>query len=208
MNKKIYFYPQVLTFYTDPTLMNQEERLQERLRADDSAALEEVYLHNRDYFIQYFQQRQQAIPELEDIYQDSVIALYQNFVTRQLQLSQSTVRTYLMAIGKNKVARFVKKKVTDKQNDICPPETQIAVIPEIPLFDSGLSHEQQLLATHFQRLGKKCQSLLKLYYYRGLTIKEILEQTDYKDLNTIKSSKSRCLKKLKELIHTDKSGAR
>ncbi|MEL6925658.1 MAG: hypothetical protein AAFO94_16555 [Bacteroidota bacterium] len=39
-----------------------------------------------------------------------------------------------------------------------------------------------------------------MFYYRGLSIAEIVEQTDYKDANTVKAYKSRCLKKLKQLI--------
>ncbi|MEM9936719.1 MAG: sigma-70 family RNA polymerase sigma factor, partial [Bacteroidota bacterium] len=52
----------------------------------------------------------------------------------------------------------------------------------------------------YQQMGDKCRELLKLFYYRGFSIKEIVVETGYKDENTVKSYKSRCLKKLKETI--------
>jgi len=65
-----------------------------------------------------------------------------------------------------------------------------------------LTHEQQLLRTHFSGLGKQCQELLNLFYYRGFTIKDILAHSNYNSENVIKSAKSRCLKTLKERINS------
>ena len=69
------------------------------------------------------------------------------------------------------------------------------------------SHEpnlkQKLIAKHFKDLSPSCQKILNLFYYRGWSINEIVMGTEYKDENTVKSHKSRCLKGLKEKIVTD-----
>ena len=65
----------------------------------------------------------------------------------------------------------------------------------------GLTTEQQLLQKYFGTLGKKCQELLTLFYYRGFTIQEIMEAGGYNSENVVKSQKSRCMKTLKERIN-------
>ena len=65
------------------------------------------------------------------------------------------------------------------------------------------SHEQRLLQQHLKSLGEKCQQLLTLFYYRGLTIQEIMEAENYNSENVVKAAKSRCMKTLKEKIKSN-----
>ena len=177
--------------------MKEDTALQMRLRQDDKKALEEVYLENRSYVIKYFRDFQSVKPQLEDIYQDSIIDLYQNFVTRQLRLEEGNIRSYLMTIVKRKIYKTLKNQ--KQAHNLAlenPPEDSYQLLE----IDSD-SEAQKQLAIHYKKLGKKCQELLKLFYYRGLSIKEIKEAASYKDENTVKSSKSRCLKQLKNLIN-------
>ena len=75
-------------------------------------------------------------------------------------------------------------------------------VTEIPVEPpTVLTEQQQRLRTFFKKLGKKCQLVLTLFYYRGLTIEEIVEHTDYGNANTVKAQKSRCLKTLKEFVN-------
>jgi len=64
----------------------------------------------------------------------------------------------------------------------------------------ALTVQQRLLKKHFKTLGRQCQELLTLFYYRGFTIKEILNHGSYNSENVVKSAKSRCMKTLKERI--------
>ena len=176
----------------------QQLDLQTRLRNDDKKALEEVYLSYKDAFVNYGLQFSLDRDDLIDVYQDSVIAMYQNFTQKQTQLHASSLKTYLFSIGKHKIYDRLKERkqmvgtvVTDEDYE------------EIELTETILSDEQLQLRKFFGRLGESCQNILKLYYYRGLTIKEIVSLTQYKDENTVKSHKSRCLKKLIALIKKD-----
>ncbi len=184
--------------------MNEDAALQERLRQDDKKALEVVYLKNRSYVMGYFRKYRSINSQLEDIYQDSIIDLYQNFVTRQLFLDKGNIRAYLLAIVKKKISKALKDK-----NQAGNLDAASAYDTKYHLLETETtSREQELLTSHYQKLGKKCQQLLKLFYYRGLSIKEIRTQANYKDDNTVKSSKSRCLKQLKALISQSQNGAR
>ncbi|MCK0114591.1 RNA polymerase sigma factor, partial [Gelidibacter sp. F63206] len=65
-----------------------------------------------------------------------------------------------------------------------------------------LTEEQKLLRHFFNQLGKSCQQMLTLSFYRGLTNEEIATQHGYESEAVVRSQKSRCLKTLKNLIKT------
>lgn len=173
----------------------KEAEIQSRLRKGDREALQWVYTEYKEAFFAYLMNRIEAKEELEDLYQDSVVALFQNFTLKQLNLDTSSIKTYLFAIGKNKAAARFRGPRMVVQDDIFLKETVYQVE------ENELSEEQNALRKAFKLLGESCRELLKMHYYRGLTDKEVQEMTDYKDINTIKSSRSRCLKKLKNLIN-------
>ncbi len=174
---------------------NTEATLQERLRENDKKALEEVYIAYKEVFLNYAVSFNIDRDALLDIYQDSVIALFQNFVKKQTRLEKSTVKTYLFGIAKNKVYSYLKA-----QKRLVKTNTGFEAFEEIKTETQELTREQKLLATYFTEISPSCQHILKLFYYRSLSIKEIVSMTQYKDENTVKSHKSRCLKRLTELI--------
>lgn len=178
-------------------MKNSDTSLQERLRQDDKNALSDVYLDNKEAFLAFASRYELDRDALLDIYQDSVVALYQNFVGKQLRLTNSTVKTYLFGIAKYQIFNALKAK---KKLYALPDETED--IETVVIEDEILTQEQKLLAKYFGQIGESCQEVLKMFYYRGLSIKEIVELSHYKDENTVKSHKSRCLKKLKLLIAT------
>lgn len=178
-------------------MKNSDIILQERLRRDDKKALAEVYSAHKEVFLNYGVRYNLDRSELMDIYQDSVVAMYQNFVEKQTVLEKSTIKTYLFGIAKNQIFSSLKAK---SRLYALPDEPE--EIETVTLDTEVVTQEQKLLATYFNRIGESCQEILKMYYYRGLTIKEMVEYSHYKDENTVKSHKSRCLKKLKQLIAT------
>jgi RNA polymerase sigma-70 factor (ECF subfamily) len=164
-----------------------------RILKNDESALEEIYDSFSGAFISFFRKYGLSITDLEDAFQDSIIALYQNIMQGNLKIFDGSIQTYIWAIGKYKVIDAVRKKKKNIKiaNDYVEPyETKKA----------QLNERQQLLYKHFKSLGKSCQKVLKYFYYEGLTLQEIVEISDYKDENSVKSSKSRCIKQLRDLI--------
>lgn len=171
-------------------------QLQQRLRSDDKAALEDVYNSYRKEFLNYCTRYPLDKAAILDIYQDAVIAMHQNFVMSQVALTSSSVKTYLFGIGKNKLYKELKE-----QNRILRIENEVSDTYESIDIESHLPTENQLaLAKNITKISESCQAILKLFYYRGLTIEEIVDMTNYKDGNTVRSQKSRCLKHLKSLF--------
>ena len=158
----------------------QDLDLQQRLRADDKSALEFVYKTYKPEFIS-FSKRYDIMPEESlDIYQDAVIAMYQNFTIKKLELSNSSIKTYLFGIGKHKIYEVLKKnkkyiKIINELEDF----------EEIHIDSDNLNYYQKQLADLLRNISASCKELLRLYYYRNLTVSEIVERTNYKDANTV-----------------------
>ncbi len=172
--------------------------LQEELRLGNKQALESVYLEHRNAFVNFGKSFNLQEDSLLDIYQDATISLFQNFVMRQLVLESSSIKTYLFGIGKHLMINELKsrkKLYTDHQEHHEFEEIEIETVEQ--------SIESKRLALGFELLGEKCKEILRLFYYRGLSVKEIVAVSHYNDENTVKSHKSRCMKQLKSQIKND-----
>ncbi|MEM6514719.1 MAG: sigma-70 family RNA polymerase sigma factor [Bacteroidota bacterium] len=179
------------------TRTEDDLNLQSRLRADDKNALERIYKKYRSEFIAYGMRYDIGETDILDIYQDSIISMHQNFVKSKLELKTASIKTYLFGIGKNKIFKTLKTKQRFKTINDEREEYQ-----EIDLASQEPSPQQLVLASRLNQISESCRSILKMFYYRNLTIDEIVELTDYKDGNTVRSHKSRCIKRLKTMFET------
>lgn len=173
--------------------MIQDQELQEKLRNGDRKVLEQLYVNWKADFIAFGLKYSHDQEDVLDIYQDAVIELSRRF-EQGLKLEKGSVKTYLFGIGKFLLFKRVKKLSVYTSSDVSSQEEWVEVEEEISTI------EQKKMEQGYQQLGEKCKEILRLYYYRNLTINEIVERGHYKDANTVKSQKSRCMKQLKELI--------
>ncbi|MDH7448366.1 RNA polymerase sigma factor [Aquimarina sp. 2201CG14-23] len=171
------------------------------LKKGHNQALEKIYNEYRSAFLQFAKKYDLDHDALVDVYQDAFIALREHAINGKLDDIKSSVKTYLFSIGKYMIYDHLRKqkKTISYENSIDYKETSDT---QDFFKEPQLTAEQQLLRQHFKNLGKRCQEMLTLFYYRGLTIDEITDNLGYENKNVVKSQKSRCLKSLKELIKT------
>ncbi len=169
--------------------------LQDLLRSDDKKALETIYVRHKNEFLNYAKKYGLDTYNALDVYQDAIIAMHHNFVSSQLILTSSSIKTYLFGIGKFKILKKLKE-----ENTLLKVETAEEEYTEIRMEEDVPSEESILLSQNLAKISESCKEILKLYYYRNLTVDEIVQLTDYKDGNTVRSHKSRCLKRLKSLF--------
>lgn len=183
---------------------NEADQLIVDLRTQGMSALDSVYLKHRDAFLQFGRKYRMSDDDILDAYQDAAIAMYENAVKGRLTHFSSTVKTYLFSLGKYTLLNKMKKN-----NRTVPADDDV-----MRTYDEGsdqmldqieLSHRQSILSDMLGRLTENCRELLTLFYYHRYTIDAIRHELGYKDDNVVKSSKSRCLKKLKELAVAHKN---
>lgn len=170
------------------------------LKSDDRLKLKALYNEYRASFLGFGKGFRLDEDALSDVYQEAFLALRKKAINGKLNEVKCSMKTYLFGIGKFMIYDTLKEKKIKR-----PYQSHMHLatedFPEIELENTqALTEEQQLLRRYFKRLGEKCRSLLTFYYYRGLSIKEIVVMGAYKDENSVKSSKSRCVKQLREMI--------
>ncbi len=174
----------------------------EDLRNGSDAVLKKVYEENREKFLNYAKRYNLSEEENIDVYQDAYVIFYNNVMSGKIDSFTSSISTYLFSIGKYlifDIMRKNKKKVSGNF-DLSRVGDEDELVSTMEIEPSGLTAEQELLQKHFATLGEKCQKLLKLFYYRGYTIQEIVIEGEYNSENVVKAAKSRCMKTLKERI--------
>ncbi|WP_291866687.1 sigma-70 family RNA polymerase sigma factor [Maribacter sp.] len=174
----------------------------EDLRKGSDAVLKKVYEENRDKFLNYARRYNLSEDENIDVYQDAYVIFYTNVMSGKIDSFTSSISTYLFSIGKYLIFDIMRKNKGKVKGDfdlsIIGKEDEL--VSTIEIEQPGLTTEQKLLQKHFVDLGKKCQELLTLFYYRGYTIQEILVEGHYNSENVVKAAKSRCMKTLKVRI--------
>lgn len=177
------------------------------LRKGSDKALQQVYEENRDKFLNFA--RRYHLPDEEniDVYQDAYIIFYDNVMSGKVESFSSSIATYLFGIGKYLIFDRMKKnkKKVGSKFDLAIVGKDDELVNGFEMEEQELTTEQILLQKHFGALGKKCQELLTLFYYRGYTIQEIMEAENYNSENVVKAAKSRCMKTLRERIQANNS---
>jgi RNA polymerase sigma factor (sigma-70 family) len=166
----------------------------EKLRSDGQEELNRIYKGHREEFIFWINKSYQVpIDDAKDIYQFSILKLYENVLSGQLTTLNSSLKTYLFAIGKNKALEY-HRAMAKRVN----PAFDLYL--EIDSEDSRLKEEQlQSIEKGLQELGEPCSTLLTLYYYQRQTMETITQTLGYKNANTAKNQKYKCLQRLKKL---------
>ena len=134
-------------------------------------------------------------------YDDTIMAGIGHISTGQFK-GQSKLETYLYQIFSNKCVDLVRKKTTNKEqvhNGVSIDDTLL----QLP--DPARTMVQQLITQsdaeqlhqHLQAIGDKCHQML-MAWAEGYSDEEIAHQMNYNTASVAKTSRLRCLEKLRE----------
>lgn len=180
--------------YTDTQLLTD-------LRSSDKVIQDRalVWLYKELYpvILKMIQKNSGSEEEAADIFQDAIVVFYEKVRKNDFALS-CTIKTYLYSVSKNIWYNNlkIKKRHINLDDDIA----------EVPIDQNSLhvileNERDQILLKMVSRLGENCRRILKLYYYDRLRMKEIAVKMKFANDNVAKNKKSKCLKKLKELVN-------
>ncbi|WP_417200674.1 RNA polymerase sigma factor [Bizionia sp.] len=175
--------------------MIEDQYLIDQLKQQDLKCLDNIYRTYKKEFFLFARKWALQEDDIADVYQDTIINLYENIQNGKLKKLSSSLKTYLFAIGKFQVYKRLNK---NKPKPL--EEMTIYASEELKIFEADSDNlKLQVLKKAFSKLGDKCKQVLELYYYEGLTLDEIQAFLKYSNKDVLKSQKSRCLKQLKEL---------
>lgn len=168
----------------------------EKIRLGDLTELDKVYLEIKPQFLTYAQRqfRNIDIEDLEDIYQDTIIVFYNNITRGLLTEITSSLSAYIIQIGKIKLIQFSEKqqKSRELKNNFAG---NIITSEE---YDNRIDQAVKFI---FSKMSDACKQILNLFYYEKKSMDEIALILDYKNADTVKSKKSRCISKFSSNVN-------
>jgi len=188
--------------YTDQEIINRlrESGIDQRRSEDE--------LFNRfSYFIREGMNKH-ALTEDESFnaYSDTILAALENIRNTRFE-ARSSLKTYLFQIFHNKCVDLLRKKTTNKQR-VHLSETISGKL--LQLSDNARSIIQQLidqadwqlLKEKMKLLEEKCRQLLT-FWGENYSDREIAAQLQYKTADVVKTSRLRCLERLRKLYKNE-----
>jgi RNA polymerase sigma-70 factor (ECF subfamily) len=170
----------------------------EAIRNGNQRQLGRVYELYREEFLRWVLREYTTDPDDgKDIYQVSILALAENIRSGRLAQLTSSLKTYLFAIGKNLALDMARKKKNFIGLDAYEQLRTIAGEG-----DSSADDEAMLEAVRhaMERLGQPCRQLIESYYYGRRSMEEIAQEMLYKNPETAKNQKCKCMARLRGLV--------
>ncbi len=173
------------------------------LKQKDEEVIRKIYETHQQPFNLFAKKYALPHEEIQDVYQEMIVALYEHAVKGKLDELRTSMRTYLFAIGKYMIyARLKKAGKMMQLNQLDVDELGEFNWP----YEEQPGEKVMALQQAFAQLGEKCRQLLTRYYYRDLSMKAIAEEMDYESADVVKSLKARCMKQLKSFVKPFNNG--
>jgi RNA polymerase sigma factor (sigma-70 family) len=163
-----------------------------QVRAGGKEALAGIYKAYRTDFIQWIAASYSCgTEEAKDVYQQCIIIFYENVISGKLQNLTSSVKTYLFSIGKNKMRELQRQRA----------RTTKLKVQDLDLSgDSADEAMLQRIESCVEKLGEPCRSLLIQFYYHKQTMDHLKELFGYRNVETAKNQKYKCLERLRNMV--------
>ena len=181
---------------------NNDQVVIEKIKSGDEDQLATIYKEHRSEFLFWVTKNYHCdLEEAKDAYQFSILALYENIASNKLVNLRSSVKTYIFAIGKNKILEKKKgdSRYTGDYDEFEIPMEEVS--EEVEQKERDLKLVEQCL----EKLGDPCRSMLELYYHNRMSMEEITNTLNYKNANTAKNLKYKCMNRLKRLFEEEHS---
>ena len=169
----------------------------EGLATNNSAIIQSIYKIFVPKVVSYIRNNSGDEDQAQDVVQEIMIVLFNQAKAKSLQLS-CPFDAYFFLLCKRKWLNELKKAsnkgVTIKEEETSTNEPTADMVAETELFEE----KQQLFDAMFQKLGEKCQEVLKLSF----TIKSMEEVAEKFNVTYgyVRKKKSLCIGQLTQWI--------
>ncbi len=183
----------------------KNQSILESIRLSDSKILEHLYKENRSvftsWFIKYYDlSKEDAI----EIYQNSFTIFYFNVRNGKITELNSSLKTYLFAIGKNLVKERnrsnIKKSKSNFDIEELHSENSSFIVGNI--LDDYIKLDQiNFVCNLLEKIGDPCRKLLTLIFIKNYSYDSVVHEMNYSDERVARKRKSVCLKKMRDLVN-------
>jgi len=172
------------------------EKLSSSQEADRQEAMLYLYQTMFDKVQFYIQKNSGLVSETDDVFQDSLVALYKQARNNRLG-DHIRLEAYFFTICKNHWLKELEKKkrtveLTADHERTSETENQETVL---------MTEERNVLVDNLiGRFGTTCYKILRYFYYEKRRMKEITRLLSLTNEQAAKDKKASCMNKLRKLI--------
>jgi RNA polymerase sigma factor (sigma-70 family) len=191
-----------LTAMPDKEHMTDSE-LVHLVRTGDVAGLSFVYEKYRKEFIGWIRKFSNcSLEDAKEYYQATTVILYENIMSDKVTELQSSLKTYLFGIGKNLTYQHHRKlKRQEKVRAEYMVEVELAADSRFAL---QTEHDLNLVVRCVTLIGEPCRQLLEFFYFSKKSMEEISSAMGYKNPETAKNQKYKCMERLRKLVEDER----
>lgn len=189
--------------------MTDEEYIEAFLE-EDQRAFSQFYVQKEKDFKGAISKHFRILnPEfLADVYQDAIIRMWENIKKRKLtaQNLTTTLSGYLYRIGENVALEALRKEkettvdMSDETDDDGIPFRAIDQEAARSIEEYEEDARMKMIRETVYGMGKPCAPLLLNFYWDKKSWTVIALELGYKDANSAKTQKNKCMNKLKALF--------
>jgi len=173
------------------------------VRSGDVAGLSFVYEKYRKEFIGWIRKFSNcSLEDAQEYYQAATVILYENIMSDKVTELQSSLKTYLFGIGKNLTYqhhRIVKRQEKAKAEYML--EVELVGDSRVAL---QTEHDLNVVARCLTLIGEPCRQLLDFFYFSKKSMEEISSAMGYKNPETAKNQKYKCMERLRKLVDDER----
>lgn len=147
--------------------------------------------------------------DLDDIYQESSVALYLNIKEGKLSHLTSSLSTYFLRVCINQTLKFLSKKkravpLTDQMPASTKEEFMADKIDELyhlsteDISADERSFSERIVQAVLAALPETCRNIFKGYYWNNFDNTTIADAYGFANANSVKAQKYKCVSKFKE----------
>jgi RNA polymerase sigma-70 factor (ECF subfamily) len=171
-----------------------------QLKHGNQKVLGQLYRQYRTDFLAWMTSHYKCSREVaRDVYQDTIFTIMTKAQKGELDNLESSLKTYLFGVGKNKYREYIRKNNKYLQVEDKAWDSLVEPVNEESMEDEVARVKRCLIS-----LGDPCKTVLELYYFHSMSMEEIAEKLPYKNRNTVKNMKYKCLIRLKEIFRDDR----
>ena len=183
-----------------------DAELYEALRLGERRAFDHLYRHARPMAAKTLTQIGCPAAEVDDLFQDALLALYQNVADGRYELRTDTkITTYLVRLCRNRWIDRTRRVAYRHTSTVGEHVERTADADDGSELEAVMLRERHLeeLDAAFAQLGERCQHLLRRFYYDRAPLSEIAAERGI-TAQSAKNEKYRCMQRLKKVYASAK----
>lgn len=142
-----------------------------------------------------------SMQDAEDIFQE-VVVNFIDIVQKGKFRGESSIKTFLVSLARYTWLNQLKKNNRSANRDVVFEKGREHEEADVSEYLSDMESKKELMTT-IEKLGETCRKILILFYYEGLSMREMLSHFSYENEQVVRNKKHKCLQQLTQLIKSN-----